>query len=217
LGQQEGTGNTARKPQLAHLKAYGCRAYAMTKDAQLKRKRLLKLDPQAYIGYLVGYNFTNIYRIWVPYQGKVISTRDVIFDKKSHFNSKRESLTDMLIKEKDELIERAIMPEKLAANKSIVQEDNDLISLYNSKDKDTIVVDTGHLEIGQDSYEDTIVVNTEHLKIGQDSHDFVCNSSNWPTPSQSNPDDQDNTQYVCFASLLIRGRASPKGVEVSHS
>jgi hypothetical protein len=33
LGQQEGTGNTARKPQLAHLKAYGCRAYAMTKDA----------------------------------------------------------------------------------------------------------------------------------------------------------------------------------------
>jgi hypothetical protein len=61
------------------------------------------------------------------------------------------------------------MPEKLAANKSIVQEDNDLISLYNSKDKDTIVIDTGHLE------------------IGQDSHDFVCNSSNWPTPPQSNP------------------------------
>jgi hypothetical protein len=40
------------------------------------------------------------------------------------------------------------MSEKLAANKSIVQEDNDLISLYNSKDKDTIVVDIGHLEIG---------------------------------------------------------------------
>jgi hypothetical protein len=33
LSQQEGTENTARKPQLAHLKAYGCRAYAMTKDA----------------------------------------------------------------------------------------------------------------------------------------------------------------------------------------
>jgi hypothetical protein len=67
------------------------------------------------------------------------------------------------------------MSEKLAANKSIVQEDNDLISLYNSKDKDTIVI------------------NTRHLEIGQDSHDFVCNSLNWPTLSQSNPDDQDDT------------------------
>jgi hypothetical protein len=90
----------------------------------------------------------------------VILTRDVIFDKKSHFDSKRDSLTDTLIKEKDELIKKAIIPEKLAANESIVQEDNDLISLYNSKDKDTIVVDTGHLE------------------MGQDSHDFVCNSLN---------------------------------------
>jgi hypothetical protein len=67
LSQQEGTGNTVRKPQLAHLKAYGCRAYAITKDAQLKRKRLLKLNPQAHIGYLVSYDFTNIYRIWVPH------------------------------------------------------------------------------------------------------------------------------------------------------
>ena len=147
----------------------------MTKDAQLKRKRLLKLDPRAHIGYLVGYDSTNIYRIWVPHQGKVISTRDVIFDEKSHFNSKRDSLTDTLIKKKDELIKRAMMPEKLAANESIVQEDDDLISLYNSKDENTIVINTGHLE------------------IGQDSHDFVCNSLNWPTPPQSNPDNQDNT------------------------
>jgi hypothetical protein len=40
------------------------------------------------------------------------------------------------------------MPKKLAANKSIIQKDNDLISLYNSKDKNTIVIDTRHLEIG---------------------------------------------------------------------
>jgi hypothetical protein len=72
LGQQENAKNnardtaardTARKPQIAHLKAYGYKAYAMTKDAQLKRKRLLKLDPRAYVGYLIGYNSTNIYRI----------------------------------------------------------------------------------------------------------------------------------------------------------
>jgi hypothetical protein len=94
----------------------------------------------------------------------VILTRDVIFDENSHFDSKRDSLTNTLIKEKDELIKKAIMPEKLAANESIVQEDNDLISLYNNEDEDTIVVDTGHLKIGQDSHEDTIVVDTV-LKI----------------------------------------------------
>jgi hypothetical protein len=44
------------------------------------------------------------------------------------------------------------MPEKLATNKSIVQKDDDLISLYNSKDKDTIVINTKHLEISQDFY-----------------------------------------------------------------
>ena len=107
----------------------------------------------------------------------MILTRDVIFDKKGHFDGKRENLLDSLIREKDELVKKAMMPEKLAANKRIVQEDDDLISLYNSEDKDTIVVDTGHLD--QDS-------------VGQDLHDFICNSLNWPTPPQSDPDDQDD-------------------------
>jgi hypothetical protein len=42
------------------------------------------------------------------------------------------------------------MPKKLTTNKSIVQKDNDLISLYNSKDKNTIVINTRHLEIVTD-------------------------------------------------------------------
>jgi hypothetical protein len=75
-------------------------------------------------------------------------TRDIIFNKKRHFNSKRESLTDTLIKKKDKLIKRAIIPEKLAANKRIIQKNNDLISLYNNKNKDTIVINTTHLKIG---------------------------------------------------------------------
>ena len=33
-----------QKPQLAHLKAYGCRVYIIMSDAQLKKKRLNKLD-----------------------------------------------------------------------------------------------------------------------------------------------------------------------------
>jgi len=77
-----------KKPQLAHLKAYDCRAYTIILDAQLKKKRLSKLDPQAHISYLVGYDSINIYRIWIPHKGIIISTRNVIFDEKIFFNSK---------------------------------------------------------------------------------------------------------------------------------
>jgi hypothetical protein len=55
--------NAPRKPHLAHLKVYRYRAYAMTRNAQKKINRLAKLDPRAYISYLVGYDSTNIFRI----------------------------------------------------------------------------------------------------------------------------------------------------------
>jgi len=40
------------------------------------------------IRYLVGYNSTNIFRVWIPHQGKVISIRDVIFDEDTFFDKK---------------------------------------------------------------------------------------------------------------------------------
>ena len=70
-----------KKPSVAHLKIYGCRAYALR--PQIPRGD--KLTPRALIGYLVGYDASNIYRIWLPkarskaHQGKVIRTRDVTF------------------------------------------------------------------------------------------------------------------------------------------
>jgi len=80
--------------------------YAITSDAQLKKKRLSKLDPQAYISYLIGYNSTNIYRIWILYKGIIISTRDVIFNKKTFFNSKQTDILKDLHAELDTLIEK---------------------------------------------------------------------------------------------------------------
>ena len=78
----------------------------ITSDAQLKKKRLSKLDPRAYIGYLVSYNSTNIYRIWILYKGIVISTRDVIFNKKTFFNGKQEDILEDLYAKLDTLIEK---------------------------------------------------------------------------------------------------------------
>jgi len=69
-----------KKLQLVHLKTYSCKAYAMIKDAQLKQNKKWKLNSQAYIDYLVEYDSTNIFRIWIPHKEKIISTRDVLFD-----------------------------------------------------------------------------------------------------------------------------------------
>ena len=75
-------------------------------DAQLKKKRLSKLDPRAYIGYLVSYNSTNIYRIWIPYKGIVISTRDIIFNEKTFFDGKRIDIIEALYAKLDTLIKK---------------------------------------------------------------------------------------------------------------
>jgi hypothetical protein len=48
-----------QKPRFAHMHVYGCRAYPLNHHIPKKDK----LDPRAHIGYLVGYDSTNIYRI----------------------------------------------------------------------------------------------------------------------------------------------------------
>ncbi len=48
-------------------------------DFQFSQKRC-KLDAKAHIGFLFGYESTNIYRIWVPHKKRVVSVRDVIFN-----------------------------------------------------------------------------------------------------------------------------------------
>jgi hypothetical protein len=47
------------KPDLSHLHVYGCRAYPLKKDIP----HLDKLEARAHIGYLVGYDSRNIFRI----------------------------------------------------------------------------------------------------------------------------------------------------------
>ena len=79
------------------MKAYGCKAFAITNDTHRGKSRLQRLDPKAWIGYLVGYQASTIYRIWIPSLAKVISTRDVIFDENTIFDGKIEDLMDSLM------------------------------------------------------------------------------------------------------------------------
>lgn len=88
------------KPKQAHLRAYGCKVFVMTTDAMRKSDRLRRLKPKAWIGYLVGYNSTNVYRIWNPLTSKIIVARDVLFNEREFFCGDLQKLNNDL---KDDL------------------------------------------------------------------------------------------------------------------
>jgi hypothetical protein len=80
----------------------------------------MKLNPRAHIGYLVGYDSTNIYRVWIPHKGILISMRDVIFDESTFFEGKKEDRPEGLIAELDILIEKVSVPKAQAKNEAIL-------------------------------------------------------------------------------------------------
>ncbi|KAL6362809.1 hypothetical protein LRP88_04119 [Fusarium phalaenopsidis] len=98
IAQRDGHGQERKVPYLGHLRTYGSKAFAITQDALKGRNKRQRLNPRAWIGYLVGYQSTNIYRIWNPATGKVISTRDVIFDEDEQFNGDINQLKDDLLR-----------------------------------------------------------------------------------------------------------------------
>jgi hypothetical protein len=83
------SGYLQTQPDITHLKAYGCRAYPLTREAlQGKQKKNLKTHPHAEVGYLVGYDSTNIFRVWIPERKEVRRVRDVTFDETRFYDPK---------------------------------------------------------------------------------------------------------------------------------
>nr|XP_036589591.1 reverse transcriptase domain protein [Colletotrichum truncatum]KAF6801596.1 reverse transcriptase domain protein [Colletotrichum truncatum] len=92
---QQSTHKRAEKPQLAHLRRYGCRAYPLTQNYKRGIEKSNKTAPRAHIGYLCGYDSTNIYRIWIPAIGKVMRTRDVTFDENTLYDPRIEDTSKL--------------------------------------------------------------------------------------------------------------------------
>jgi len=65
------------EPRIAHLRAFGSRAYALNYHLD----KLDRLEPRVHISYLISYESTNIFRIWISHLSRVISAHDVTFDK----------------------------------------------------------------------------------------------------------------------------------------
>jgi hypothetical protein len=170
-----------RKPVLSHLRAFGCKAYTLIKskgDPDYPG-RLQKLAPRAHIGYLIGYESTSIYRVWIPYKKKVISTRDVIFNEKEFFNRKPIQISQELASSLDETIEKIAIPEK---------ENLEEIQLQAEEAP----------EIGEDIEEIEQLRDLEDLDLDQDllrEEDY----SNYPTP----PASENSTYFLENSEIAI--------------
>ncbi|KAJ5135505.1 uncharacterized protein N7515_004783 [Penicillium bovifimosum] len=88
------------KPDLSDLRIYGCKAYVRIHNIP----KLSKLAPRAEVGYLVGYDASNIWRIWVPGKKRVIRARDVEFDETQFFTPGGEDSPIRIFDQTDQLI-----------------------------------------------------------------------------------------------------------------
>ena len=112
-----------RKLMLQYLKVYRYKAYSLIKlkeDPDYSGK-LQKLAPRAHIGYLVGYESTSIYRVWIPYKKKVILTRDVIFNEEELYNGKPVQISQELSISLDETVEEIALSVKKSLKKIQLQ------------------------------------------------------------------------------------------------
>ena len=142
----------------------------MTSSAQKKKQRLKQFDPRAWIGFLIGYSSSNIYRVWIPAQNKVISTRDVIFNEDEFFDGNVQSLKDDLLhismEELAELVKKTALPE---------QEEEDLPETT-IEDEPEFMIPTG-LDMTIETRED------EELEAQDECHQY----ESYPTPAPMPP------------------------------
>jgi len=89
-----------RQPSVAYLATIGCKAYVLNK----KLRTADKLESRTFTGYLLGYDSTNIFRIWLPKKGRVIRVRDVIFKRESLFSDEAIAEREAVSQEEIEIL-----------------------------------------------------------------------------------------------------------------
>jgi hypothetical protein len=89
------------------MRPIGCRAYVYNRDLRAADK----LKSRTLIGHLVGYQSTNIFRIWLPTKDTVIVTRDVVFETTLFFDGMDGYASESIMEEVIELFEYPEMPQ----------------------------------------------------------------------------------------------------------
>src|SRR5436853_2944635 len=96
---QNALGRTVVRPDISHLRVYGCKVYAYIPQEIREREAYHKLALRARIGYLVGYDSINIFRIWFPQLREVRPEKNVAFNELEFFDPKdlEDPLEDIIV------------------------------------------------------------------------------------------------------------------------
>lgn len=65
-----------KKPPIHHIRIFGCTAYSQIPKQKIRGK----MEPRSKKMRMVGYESTNIYRLWDPVERRVTLTRDAVFN-----------------------------------------------------------------------------------------------------------------------------------------
>ena len=172
IAQRNGISTQHKRPDQSHLRAYGCKAFAMTTDALKKTNRLQRFNPKAWIGYLIGYDSTNVYRIWNPVINKVVRTRDVTFNEYETFSGDLQTLKDDMLKiQLDEL-------SKLLQECTIPRESNEETQVQPAQEEYDEI-----RSLPEDLAEDEIQVHKTSRETPSGEIEFQA----YPTPSPTPP------------------------------
>ena len=182
---------TNRRPMAAHMHPFGCRAFAKIH----KIPRLQKMSPRALVGYLMGYDSTNIFRIWIPSQSKVIRTRDVRFDDDTLYNPRDIELGALQTHEVQLLYEELEIPDVIYDRLREFDADTD--------DDDMIIDSTSRTGISAQF----ITQNTPNLEHNQPLQNasttqnstigaFAANDANFSTNSGVLPAKEANFNWI---------------------
>jgi Reverse transcriptase (RNA-dependent DNA polymerase)/Pol polyprotein, beta-barrel domain len=165
---------------------YGCKAYELKEDLKkpAAQKTSTVLDPRAYIGYLVGYESSNTYQIWIPENKRVVHTRDVTFKEDEFFDTYRPRRTVDIqeVEEIQDTIEVGLPSDSSSASDT---EDSEELEAHST---DTENPDP----------ESTIDQIKDQADLGPDSY------QPYPTPTGSaEPEDQEGSVTEVPAEALI--------------
>lgn len=89
-----------RKPNLHGIRILGSLTYILIVGKS--RDQLRKFDPRALKGYLVGFEASNIYRVWSPITNRVIRTRDVKIDETQRYQP-NQNTQDLSVQEMEDV------------------------------------------------------------------------------------------------------------------
>lgn len=127
-------------PDISHLRIVGSKAYVRIPTTNKGDK----INSRAKIGWLIGFEATNIWRIWIPDLERVVCTRDVTFDETTRYKSDAAAMKLADKRSLANLIETVQIPEP--ANINVDEQEEDEMTIFEDDMPSSIPADNNEVE-----------------------------------------------------------------------